>query len=537
MLLVTPVLLLFLASISILIIFRVKKNFALSFMIAAIATFAAWLITLVLRLFLPSTFQLISWEPESIFQASPFLNLDYQSWPFSLSLITICLAAIFTDSARTNEEPNPNAWAGSMTICAIGMVALLAGNPLTIILAWTFLDFVEFFYLFLSEKEHNKKQSIVLLLGIHFVSNLIFFIASMIAWREVGSSFDITNLPSRSVPMFILAAGLRLGILPISLPFFYETESSRGIGTLLRFVPAASSLSLLGRLSIDIFRFEQLWVGTIKGSIAIIALYASIKFASQKEVIFARRYWILTFSALALFCVINGVPEASRVWGLALLLSGSLLSLYQPPIRSLRFLLFFGLFGLLALSYSPSITGWDGIFVNQFSFWTIPLILSHAILGYGYFQFILNSKSTTQGLETWSRIIFPLGLIFIIQTQLIIGLVGWPGSFSLGKWWFGLISLILSGAMIFLPRIFNFKGVIQNKPTIRILEKKFQTLFHKGEKGINWNFLLKLFEKLLKPIKLGIEAVTVILEGNGGILWAIIILLLMVTLIMSTGGE
>jgi hypothetical protein len=536
MLIIAPIFLLILAALIIVIVNRTKENYPISFMLAAISTFAAWLITLILRLYLPSTFPLVDWKPQSLFLASPFLSLDYQSWSFALSLITICMAAIFTDSARSSSGLSPVTWAGSLSITAFGMIALLAGNPLTMILAWAFMDIIEFFYLLFTQRDVSQNQRILLSFALHLLSILMFFWATMVGWHEVGGAFDFTNMPASASIYFLLAAGLRLGILPLNLPFFNEPVLNRGLSTLIRLAPVASSLCLIGRLPSDAFVMQPQWKLLLQAMTTLAAIYTAIRWTIHQDKAEAKPYWIISLSAISLYSAINGYPEASRAWGIALLLSGSMLFLYHPHLKRLRYLLFFGLAGLVALPFTPAVTGWDGLIGGHFTIWTLVMILAHAILVFGYVRFIFNAKASAAGLETWAKIIFPLGLIIIIQSDLITGLVGWPGSFTLGKWWAGLVSALIAVSLLFLVKRFKLDTI-----TLKLADKgnwisTLQTPIKVVDKifRLEWLYQLLLgISKLLSKLTFGITAV---LEGEGGILWALLILLLLITVIMAGDG-
>ena len=46
----------------------------------------------------------------------------------------------------------------------------------------------------------------------------------------------------------LIAVGLRLGVLPLHIYYLHEPPLRRGLGSMLRFVPAAASLVLLARI-------------------------------------------------------------------------------------------------------------------------------------------------------------------------------------------------------------------------------------------------------------------------------------------------
>lgn len=533
MLIIAPILLMLLAALTIVIVNKVKQNFALTFMIAAISAFATWLIMLIFRVYLPSTVSIVLWKPEVLYPYSPFLLLDYQSWSFALAINSICIAALFTDSARTNTESNPISWSGMLSMSALGMLALLAGNPLTLLLAWTFLDIIEFFYLIFTHTDESFKQRAILSLALRFLSLVIFIWATMVGWHKAGEAFDITNIPATASIYYLLAAGLRLGIFSFLNSEFNKQQLTRGLGTVTLFVPVASCLSLIGRLSNIAYIEHHNLILVFKAFIALTALYSALRWTKVQDEVKGQSFWISSFSAFSLFSIINGYQSASRAWGVALLLSGSFLFLFHPKIWRLRFLQFFGVLGIIALPFTPTAAGWEGIIGNEFSFWSLIILLSHVILVFGYIHLILNLKASSANLETWAKIIFPLGLIILIQSGLIIGVIGWPGSFTLGTWWMGAMSITITGTLLLVDQHYKIQIIgekfIKNSKlaAILLIIKRNTELFFR----LNW--LKKTMQYLLKMTIGLLTNFSSILEGEGGILWALLVLLMLITLIIT----
>src|SRR5690606_32179134 len=137
-------------------------------------------------------------------------------------------------------------------------------------------------------------------------------------------------------------------------------------------------------------------------------------------------------------------------WGLGLLLSGSLLFLFNPPIRRIRFLPLLGLLGFIGLPYTLAASGWEGLLPDTFGFTSVIMIITHAFLVLGYIRYIVGSDSTVTGLEKYARITFPLGLVTLIQTILVLGLVGWPNVLIVGHLLgsLGSLSLVLIGLLV-----------------------------------------------------------------------------------------
>jgi len=535
MLILVPPTLLLLGALAIVITDKSKPKYSRSWLIAMTTTLVAWIIIGLFRLYLPTTVNLLDWKPEELFFASPKLSIDYLTWPYAMALITICLASILTDTARSQQESNPTSWAASMSITAIGLIALLAGNPLTMVMAWSLVDIVELVYFLTSQPKGKFTQRMISAFAVRLLSIVAFIWATMVGWMEVGS-FDFTEMPSRAGIYFLIAAGLRLGVLPLNVPFFEEPELNKGSGTLLRLAPVASSLGVIAYLPIDALSIRPFWILPIRILTTLSILYASIMWASRDSETEARPYWIIALAGLAITSALNGMAAYSRAWGVALLLSGSLVFLFHPRIKRLRFLLLIGMLGIIALPYTAAASGWMGIIGQSFNFWSVMMILAHAILILGYIRYILTARSATTGLETWAKITFPLGFILIIQTTIALGIVGWPGVFTSELWLPSIVSLAIVCATVIAfwrlnisPYEIQFSENNKTITRIRAISHRIQEIF-----SFQWFYKLLLAGyRLLSQV---FNTIISILEGEGGILWSIVLLILIITIMFSQAG-
>jgi hypothetical protein len=74
-----------------------------------------------------------------------------------------------------------------------------------------------------------------------------FLWASMVS-ISAGTPMNFQDAPPQAGLYLLLAAGLRLGVLPLHLPYASEAAIRRGFGSALRLISAASSLILLARI-------------------------------------------------------------------------------------------------------------------------------------------------------------------------------------------------------------------------------------------------------------------------------------------------
>jgi hypothetical protein len=207
--------------------------------------------------------------------------------------------------------------------------------------------------------------------------------------------------------------------------------------------------------------------------------------------------------------------------------------LFDPPIRRIRFLPLLGLIGISALPFTLSAGGWDGLLTGKFTLSAVFLLLSHALLLLGFLRYSFEISGTVTGLEKHARITYPLGLILIVQTIIIIGLAGWPGVLTAGKWWASLVSLALTGLgaglYLKLAAKLPLASVATNLPLYRfwtLLLKSFQQFL-----SLQW--LYKALAWLMGQFGALAALLNRVLDGEGGILWSLVFLAVLITLFLS----
>lgn len=536
MIILLPVGLLLLGALTILILDRIRPKFGTSWMIAVSTSITAWFIVFFFRLRLPTSLEFFSWEPSSLNLFGHFsLIMDYDSWPYLLSMITICLAVILSDAARTRYETTPQTWIVSLVITSFGLLAVLAGTSLSLMMTWIIVDVFELIYLLRLKDESQSLPRIIQSFIVRIASILVLVLGTLQGWRAAGS-FNLTQIPQNASFLFLLAAGLRLGVLPLNLPFLQEPSLRRGAGNIIRLAPVAASLTLLVRLPADILPTLFLaWKPLIMGFLSAAALYAAVRWLFSSNEIEGRPFWIIAWASLAIASVINGAPKASLAWGTALLLPGSLLFLYFPRVQRMNFLLYFGLIGIIGLPFTPAASGWAGFVSNGVTVWTFLFILTHAIMVLGYLERVMQTGGEVGALESWARLVFPLSFIIIIQAVITLGLVGWPGSLTPGVWWLGLVSIIILTAALFLIRRLGL-----TPPYLKITSSSksgnaMNRILPVFEKFFRFGWLYQLLWLLFRFVERILKGFSMILESQGGVLWTILLLVLLISVLFGGG--
>ena len=506
-------LILFLTALTLLVLRIMLRGFRYNWLFAVGGVLFAWISVLLWQLRLPSILQFARWQPTILFSQSPTFLADGISWAFVFSLITLCLSIIITAVVRP-KFPSPVSWVGTIALAALGMLAVVSDNPLTLVLIWAAIDLVELVVQIWFVEEPKLSERVVIAFASRATGILVLLWADVVGAAS-GQLSDFRLATPEAGLYLLIAAGLRIGVLPLHLPYPSESALRRGFGTGLRMVSAASSLILLARIP----------AGSISPSIipyllvlvSVAAVYGAWMWLRAPDELTARPFWLIGMGSLAIAATLRSNPIGAAAWSCALILTGSMLFLFSEQNRWLTRALYVGAFGISALPFSITATGWNN---GGTGFWlAFPfLILSHAMLIAGFLRHAqrTNIRTPNESQPIWGRNVFPIGIMLLILSTILLGIFGWDGTRQLGNLLPGFMAILLSIVMLWLT------------PRLRILNPvRAHWVRPTNASWLDWVYggLWNLYRQLgrLSNAFLGL------LEGESGIMWTLLFLVLFIT--------
>ncbi|MBN1305813.1 MAG: hypothetical protein JXA13_15355 [Anaerolineales bacterium] len=499
--------LIFLTALTLLILQWIRPEFRYTWLVAAGGILLAWITTIIWQFHTPVIFELPSWKPAAMFPESPRFVIDAFSWPYAISLTTLALSVILT-SATLEDYPNPLSWAGTLALIGFGLLAVLADNPLTLVMVWAAIDLVELVTQLRTVTGTQASRQVIFAFVSRMAGIGVLIWASLLSLAN-GSPLDFRSTPPQITIYLIIAAGLRLGVFPLHLPYPSESAIRRGFGTTLRLVSAASSMMLLSRIppvSTNSPAIPYLMVLT-----ALAAVYGGWMWFRSSNDLNGRPFWIIALAALSVASALQGNPAGSVSWGIALILVGGALFLSSIQERWLTRLLLAGAWGLSALPFSPTASGWSSHLTDYW--WLSPFfVATQALLLSGYIRNVLypfGNKIESQPI--WARNIYPAGIVILVSIHILLGLWGWEGAQEPGNLIAGPLAFV-SGLLIY--RFGSRLRMIRNLHTTR---PKGPTT---SWSDTPYNFFQWMYHQACR-LSLVFSNV---LEGDGGILWALLFL-------------
>lgn len=533
MILLFPILLLVGSAAAILFIRAVRPTFPALWLIAVLGSITAWLMMLFLRIRLPASFTYLNWSSDLMFAASPGLLLDYSSWQYAFAITTLVLAVVLVSPGHLRDRSEMVNIAGSLALGGLGLQAVLAANPVSLLMGWAAMDIIELFILLRSSGDEIADRNVLQVFATRIAGIMIAMWTFIVGSKAAGFNTSFSDLsPQAGIPLLI-AIGLRVGVFPLHLPFTGESSLRRGQGTLLRMVPAASGFVVLSRIpSSAISERTAFWLGAF----ALLALiYSSLRWMFNRNDLAARPFWLVAMTAFGILAVLQRKPEASLAWGATLVFLGSAVFLLEYANRFMRVLLGIGLLSMLGLPFTANAAGVAGLLGSNAWYWTALSLISFFVVVVGLAEKIMRKPDLPPKMEQIIYLTYPVGIMLLVGGYLFVGLFGWHGSRTIGAWGLALVTSAFVIAWMVWDRRTGKPGQVID----RIRNTKAGGNLG-GDVGtfrriINLEWFYGGFRYVFNGLGRVIGVVTFILEGSAGIFWAVLILVLFLALI-GIGG-
>lgn len=460
---------------------------------------------------IPFEATLPAWQPQTLFPTAVTFRVDGAAWALSAS-ITALTAAILLTAVTRPVFGNTLSWAGTLMLGGVGVLSAVSNNPLTLLLTWALLDLAEFFAQVSSvDGARNNEQAVISFAT--RVAGSSFLLWSYIEGFSSASTGTFQSLPSNTSLYLGIAAGLRLGVLPLHLPYDPKSSLRRGFGTGLRLIGAASTLSVLTHHPLT----AAGWTPLLMLLAGIAAVYGGWMWLRAPDELNGRPYWMIGIASLAVLSALGGNPTGAAAWACILVLAGGALFLSAARGVHINRLLLVGVWGLSSLPLSLTATAWNGN-----TGFAIPFALAaQAAMAAGYIRFAL--RPGTESLDespAWAKAVYPAGLAALLIVQVLLGLFGWEGALQTGNWILALPASLLTLGLFWSTRRFRIFSPAR--------------VHWVGSTGSGVNGIYQSLWAVYRGLARLSQTINKSLEGEGGIMWTLLFLIFFILII--TGG-
>ncbi len=516
MLILITVTTLLLTAIVLLVLQFTARNFRYNWLIATGGALLGWVSVFVWQGQMPLAVQFPAWQPEALFSQSPTFVGDGIAWTFTLSLATLCLAIILTAVVRSNF-PRPINWVGTLILTSLGILAVLADNPLTLVLIWAAIDISELIAQLRVVKDPALSERTVVAFASRAAGTFVLLWADMVS-VAAGQALDFRSAPPEAGLYLVLAVGLRIGVLPLHLPYSGESSLRRGFGTGLRMISAASSLILLARipptsLASPITPYLSILV-------ALAAVYGGWQWLRAPDELTGRPFWLIGMGSLAVAAALRANPVGAAAWSCGLILAGGALFLSSEQNKWLARGLLIGAWGISGLPFSLTATGWNSGLVPPLLGWLAwpILIAAHAMLVTGFIRHSLRmtTRVSSEDQPIWAKNVYPIGISLLLLITLLLGVFGWEGTLQFGNWFAAAITSVLIVGLMWLT------------PRLRILNPlRAHWVRPANTSWLDWGY--QVLWNIYRQLGRMSNVISNVLEGESGVMWTLLVLVLFVS--------
>jgi hypothetical protein len=409
-------------------------------------------------------------------------------------------------------SPQQIAWISG--IGGVSILGSLSGSVYTLLFFWAL---IEIFWITYSALYQSRDRGLILPVAFRLLIPLLLIYASGVGVTNGGDSFSAYEVTA--APFLIAAGGLGIGAW---IPFrrkFPGDDPGGNPEFAARLFPACLSLMVVSRgadlADPNLFLpFLPVLVGTFTLTSGLLG------FIARSEG-FSRRVWTLGLLGMILGSSIQGSPVGSLGWGLVFLLPVSTLFF---PIRDrsrLLLALLFSTLGMLTLPYFPAWIGRD--LFGKGAAGALFSIGAGLILG-GILQGAITRFRKSSPSEDNIPLLFVISPIVTLLTQILQALPHLSLGFS--------SDLITQPFLIWIPLPIIILTVL--------FRSQFQELRKVSPEERTGKALDFIPEVIYWIVDLGdglVSFITRLFEGEGGLIWALLIGFLIITLITIQGGS
>jgi len=278
-------------------------------------------------------------------------------------------------------------------------------------------------------------------------------------------------------------------------------------------VSAASSIVLLTHVPPDSLRSGL--TPFLLGLSIIAALYGGWMWLRAPDELTGRPYWVIGLAALSITAALSGNPLGAVAWGCALVLVGGALFLASVQQVWLNRALLIGAWSLSSLPFSLTASAWLG----NLGFFIPFVIAAQALIIAGFIRHALrpSGRDTLDAQPRWALAAYPTGIILLLASQLVLGFIGWDGALQIGAWIQAIIVSLLTFGLVWATPRFRILNPIRAH-WVNTTASRTDSIYS----GV-WS-LYRVFGRISKTIN-------ITLEGEGGIMWTLLFLVIFVSLL------
>lgn len=449
--------------------------------------------------------------------------LTSRNWILAISLLAFNLAFFLTGIARLNVRTDLKYWIIQLVLIALSFLAVLSADLWSVVLFWTALDLLDLVFHRIISKEIGGNT--------YFQKITFKFLGSMLLiWNIAalsGSGFNplIDGLvASTSNTSLFLAAFLHSGIFPLKTEPGKNSEGESGklLKSAFSVINFVVSFSLI--ISLPAPELPLLLSFFISLISYFIIISSMIHWVLNKDLEVSLKFLLIGEAGVFIFLYFSGATQYITYRLALITLSVLWLVLFTRRGKNLAVFPVINIFFASGLPISLIAFGPRGFIGSEFSLGLVVLIVMQVLFFLGYLKHVFEKNEEFNDLEVWYQAAYLAGLFLPL---LSIAAIIFNSMSSLANeiqyWWVGAIVATLASIGFFYTKRKKFF----NKSPQYTSEAKMVWLW----KFLTFEWFFKIISFIKDMIGNFINGFSGLLEGEGGILWALVLLLLILTVL------
>lgn len=507
-----PIFVLLIFSIAIQILRRRGINLAQLWLISTIGVIVAWLSILFIFL-LPD----LVWKAPYLLTAdhdkySFIFFLDRSNWIFGFLLLSTLVSNLFTDAEQFDNERMLLKWSSRMLIIGSGFAVILSGSTMTFLITSAILDLIIFGA---DQIIRSENRNSLIDLCMRFAGTFL-----IILGEGLGSDLK----------PFLLLSGLsiRLGVFNSIFLEPFGFISRQKSTPFIDMVLSLSTIFFIGQINgVD----GKFWGKVLLEIIVIVSVFLKcVGFIRNIKTGYGVRLWFEAFSGMVLLALLLGNTDLILPLGIVSCTWGAVLALDIIRTDKLKIAILVLMLAMIGLPYTPTAGLW--ITHEPGSATAMALIVNIFVL----FLLLTGSKKIINMSETslmqdgWVSFSMGVGPLFLLVMPWANILFGEKlGEFTFKYLWAGVF--LLGSTLTLLadrnPKVRNLvlSFLRRISPFLQFLTIIVNFF------SLKW---MRPFFSFIKQIVYGlIHIFNRALEGDGGLLWAILFLILISSILVT----
>lgn len=523
---IAPVFLLLLMALFMLGVRLYKRAFQYYWLIAAAGALMAWIMLFVFRERWSSISFQFPFISSSTLTENLSFNFDQSAWFFALISISLFLSTLMTGLGVGEVQESAGVpWGVYPLFLVFAALCALAGSAANLVLfqiLWLLMDAVELAMWVTCEDASTDQKSLVARYGLKTLSHMMLITAAATA-LALENSTDWPGLPVTSVWMIIIAGGLRFGVVPpYHLPPINITHK---LARPILFIASnAPAVILLSRTPPSVLPSQTSQILIAFSALAILS--AGFSWLGRSDITSAPAYWVQGIGTLMVVAVVNGQSDSAYSWGFAMLLIGGII--FEGHLADKKFRLFLWLSAAF-LACLPFTLTWAGArLYTQLGAVALIFIFGQSMLIAGLVRFSLRKPEKSMFAERWILPLYGLGLVLLAAVSIYAGL-SFPSPTT------GIPNITPENLDLLLPGllIIGFSFIL----LLLIWTRSREVIIISSiiSKALDFGWLYRILSIPISLTNRLLRLTNLLLEGQAEIIWAVLMLVLLITLLQQTG--